>query len=131
MEKDSHQSAVKDSRSDISMFDASEVVAAQMRNIVMLGGEFEFQGVPLVELLKSRCEHIVALSCEKLSHWLKDSTEELKPQLVQSGCKTLADFVLKTLRVSTLLSLYSSIPVSLCTVCLCPAVPLYCIFLYV
>jgi len=100
MEKDLHQSAIKDSGSDISMFDASEVVATQMRNIVMLGGEFEWKGVPLVELLQSTScrEHIAMLSCEKLSHWLNDSNEELKPLLAQSGCKTLADVVLKTLR---------------------------------
>ena len=98
--------ATKSASSEISMFDASDVVSTQIRNIIALriGQINESSRLSLVEILKNprHREDIVKATqdCLNLTEFNDESLQELR---MESGCKSMADllaWVLKQMMIS-------------------------------
>ena len=100
--EDLHEGATKEAGSGISMFDASDVVSTQIRNIVMVGAKFPYRGVSLVDLLEHQAhrEHVVEVTQINLPHLFENPSEEAFLFMKESSHSTIAELLLFTLQVS-------------------------------
>ena len=101
IQEDLHRGATKEAGSGISMFDASDVVSTQIRNIVMLGATFAYKKISLVDLLEGVTlrQHVLEVTQTNLPDIFDTPTDEARRLLKRSSCNSIAELVLTILKV--------------------------------